>query len=104
MRVAGLTRRGLRVAARRRVDEVELDEVEVEVEDDEEEADAPLPVVVDVGGGAQDSDDEATGPGMFRLEIGVPAGTPGNVSTWPVISLTVIVHVSACATGIKARA
>ena len=85
------------------VDDVELDEVEVEVEDDEEDAE-PLPVVVDVGGAAQDSDEEATGPGMFRLEIGVPAGTPGNVSTWPVISLTVIVHVSACATGIKAMA
>ena len=89
------------------VDEVELDEVEVEVEDDEEDDEPdgePLPVVVDVGGAEHDSDDEATGPGMFRLEIGVPAGTPGNVSTWPVISFTVIVHVSACATGIKARA
>ncbi len=105
VRVAGLTRRGLGVAARLVVDEVELDEVEVEVEDDEEEDDGePLPVVVVVGGGVQDSDDETTPAGRLRLESGVPGATPGNVSTWPVISFTVIVHVSACATGIAARA
>ena len=92
------------------VDEVELDEVEVEVEDDEEEDDdEPLPVVVVVGD-VQDSDEETTPAGRMtpagrlRLESGVPGATPGNVSTCPVISFTVTVHVSACATGIKARA
>jgi hypothetical protein len=82
--------------------DVELDEVEVEVEDEEEDEEE-LPVVV-VGGGAHDTELEAMGPAV-RLEAGVPAGTFGNVSTWPVMSFTVTVHVpAASATGIKARA
>ena len=88
------------------VDDVELDEVEVEVEDDDEEDDddEPLPVVVLLGGDVHDCEDETTPAGRLRLESGVPGARPGNVNTWPVISFTVIVHVSACATGIKARA
>ena len=90
--------------------DVELDEVEVEVEDDDEEDDddddddEPLPVVVLLGGDVQDCEDETTPAGRLRLESGVPARTPGKVNTWPVINFTVIVHVSARATGINARA
>ena len=90
------------------VDDVELDEVEVEVEDDDEEDDEPddepVPVVVVLGGDVQDCEEDTTPAGRLRLESGVPGARPGNDSTWPVISVTVIVHVSACATGIKARA
>lgn len=82
--------------------DVELDDVEVEVEDDEDEDDEeepeplePLPVVVVVGGGAHDSELETTPAGRLSAESDVPAGWLGNVRTWPVISFTVIVHVSA---------